>query len=77
MRVGIVSFDFYPSIGGQGVYVHEIYQKLAEEGVTPFVFSSRESGLENTYCVQSNNNIVFSLTSNLRINKWVEQHRLD
>jgi glycosyltransferase involved in cell wall biosynthesis len=78
MRVGIISYDFYPPIGGQGVYVHEIHKRLHEHGITPYVFSSREGdGAESCFSYKVPNPVSFSLIVNKRINKWVKEHELD
>ncbi|MCG2796679.1 MAG: glycosyltransferase [Actinomycetia bacterium] len=46
MRIGLVSYDFYPPIGGQGVEAYELYKALQnQEEVDVVVFSSRENDI--------------------------------
>ena len=48
MRVGIISYDFFPSIGGQGVEAYELYRALSEDPrIHVEVFSAGKNSLEN------------------------------
>jgi len=77
MRVGIISYDFYPPIGGQGTYTYELYQHLPSEGVTPIVFTSRNSKLKNTHYVPANDPVSFSILVNLELRQRIHKYKLD
>ncbi|HEY7270175.1 MAG TPA: hypothetical protein VH951_10135, partial [Dehalococcoidia bacterium] len=44
-RVGIVSFDFFPFIGGQGRHTYELWCNLRAHGVDVRVLSAAENRL--------------------------------
>lgn len=77
MKVGIISYDFYPPIGGQGIYVYQIYKRLEKNGIEPFVFSARKNDMKNSIYVPSTNQVIFSLYVNLLINHWIEKYNLN
>ncbi|ASA78636.1 glycosyltransferase family 4 protein [Thermococcus sp. 5-4] len=83
MRVGIITYDFYPPIGGQGVYVYEIYRRLLDRDLMEiYVFSNRKNDLKNSFyascpAIFGLGPILFSVYINLRIKEWVRQNELD
>ena len=47
MRVGLVTYDFYPPVGGQGVEAYQLYRELRDRpGVEVSVLSSRDNQLD-------------------------------
>lgn len=83
MRVGIITYDFYPPIGGQGVYTYELYKYLNEsDEFEVFVFSSRGNDLRNhvriaTFGKSGIDTLVFSNIVNVNIGKWIKKYKLD
>jgi len=70
IKVGIITYDFYPPQGGQGVEAYELYKKLMKSNnVGPYVFSPTNNDLENHIYVPSlKNNFLGSISFSLKIN---------
>ncbi len=83
MRIGIISYDFYPHIGGQGVEAYELHKQLqTEEGVEVVAFSSRKNNLKNHVTIPTLTSgemgfLFFMLPVNLSLNKMVRKYSLD
>jgi glycosyltransferase involved in cell wall biosynthesis len=80
-RIGIVSFDYDPPIGGQGVYVKNIINFLKAQKIYPFVFSTANNESKNHKKIKrfGKNNfgpILCSLIVNLKINRWIKKYKL-
>ena len=76
LRVGLVSYDFYPPLGGQGVYVYEVARKLPQYGVEPVVFCPR-SGNGPVIPLGGGNSLTFSYRVNRTLPSLVRRHRID
>jgi len=83
MRMGLVSYDFYPPIGGQGVEAYDLYRALQDqEEVDVVVFSSRENDIRDHVTIPARGvfgagQFHFSLNVNRRISEVISGNRLD
>jgi len=83
MRVGIITYDFYPFEGGQGRRIFEIYKRLRNNSEFEIIiFSPSHNYLENSVEVfrltkKFGKNISFSFLANLYIKRWIQKYGLD
>lgn len=82
MRVGIITYDFYPPIGGQGTEAYNLYKQLMKKDQTEaFVFSSRKNSLKNHVQIPSFGRtlgpLFFSLYISLKLEKIINKYKLD
>ena len=76
LNVGIVSYDFNPPIGGQGIYTKEIYNNLDLKKINPIIISGSQIKHDG-YNINSSNNFIFSIKFNFLINKLIKRFNLD
>ncbi|ASJ05722.1 glycosyltransferase family 4 protein [Thermococcus barossii] len=83
MKVGMITHDFYPPIGGQGVEAFTLYQQFNKKNHPKIVvFSSRENSLDNHIKISTPSNnmlgpLLFSIYVSLELNKIINTHKLD
>src|SRR6266567_2501604 len=82
LRIGIITFDFDPPIGGQGTYVKTLTNFLDKNKVNYFVFSTANNTSKNHIKLPRFGNrnfgpIIFSIFVNILINKWIDKFNLD
>ena len=84
MRVGVITSDFFPFIGGMGRGIYEIFCKrlMNDSSLEFFFFSPCANELPNhtqvaKFSRRFGRNGTFSIVVNKNINKWVRTHRLD
>ena len=83
MRTGLISYDFHPPIGGQGVEAYGLYKALGNRtGVDVVVFSSRENDIRDHVRVPAGgtlgmSQLYFSLKVNMRISRVTRRNKLD
>lgn len=83
-NIGIFSYDFFPSIGGQGRHLYEIYKRISHnQKYRIFVFSPSNNKFEKHIQIfkRTQNyffgNILFSILLNFRINKIIKKYKID
>jgi len=81
MKIGIITYDFYPAIGGQGVESYNLYMHLKDK-LDIFVISSSSNNLDKHLHVAVPNlfipkHILFSIYINLNLNKIIKKYELD
>jgi glycosyltransferase involved in cell wall biosynthesis len=81
-KIGIISFDFDPPIGGQGTYVKNIVDYLDKSSVDYIIFSTASNSLKNHVHIRRFGNrnfgpIFFSFYATFLINKWVKKYSID
>lgn len=83
MRIGLITYDFFPPIGGQGVESHQLYKALAARSdVEVEVISSRENILDGHKQVKVIKNddlgpFHFSLWTWLNLDRYIKELDLD
>lgn len=82
MRVGIITYDFYPPIGGQGTEAYNLYKQLMKKDqLEVIVFSSRKNNLKNHVRIPSLNGdlgpLFFSLYISLKLREIIDTYNLD
>ncbi|MCG2796525.1 MAG: glycosyltransferase [Actinomycetia bacterium] len=83
MKLGFISYDFYPPIGGQGVVSYNLYEGLSsKDDLDITVFSSRENDFINHVRIPVGRHsglgpLLFSLKASLKIRKLVKKYKLD
>jgi len=82
MRVGIITYDFYPPIGGQGTEAYNLYKQLMKKDQPEvIVFSSRKNNLKNHVRIPSLNGdlgpLFFSLYISLKLREIIDTYNLD
>jgi glycosyltransferase involved in cell wall biosynthesis len=82
-RIGIVTYDFYPFLGGQGRYVWEVWRQLqTRPDLDLQVFSPARNDLPGHHRAFSWTRSIglhlgFSFMANLAMNRWAGRHGLD
>jgi len=81
MRIGIITYDFYPPIGGQGVESYNLYKRLKDK-MEVFILSSRKNDLKNHIHVHIPTGdrigtLFFSLYINLNLDRIVKKYKPD
>jgi glycosyltransferase involved in cell wall biosynthesis len=82
--IGIFTHDFYPSIGGQGNHIYELYkQNIKNKKVKMLIFSPADNELLNHIRIfpETNNsrlkNLELSIKLYFRINLYIKRYNLD
>jgi len=75
VNVGLISHDYFPIIGGQGVYVSELIKNLKlNKSVKTKIFST--TNRKNSFKITSRNNFYFSLKFNFILNGLINKYGL-
>lgn len=83
IKVGFISYDFYPPEGGQGVFAHQIYNALAKiDGVEMSVMSSRKNDIEDHELIKVTERygfgpLHFSYKANLFLKRFIKKKQID
>lgn len=83
IRIGFITHDFYPPVGGQGVFSYELYNALAGiEGVEVSIASSRDNDIETHEQVKVTGRygfgpLHFSLKINRLLKRFIEKEKVD
>ena len=85
MRIGIITYDFYPFEGGQGRHVYEIFKRVKNNsgfGFKILVFSPCKNTLKDHIQIfpivkKFGKNLLFSFFVNVYIKKLIKRHNLD
>ncbi len=83
MKVGIITYDFYPFEGGIGRHIYELYKKLTENyGIDIVVFSPNKNSIKNHVNIfglskKIGKNIMFSFLVNMINNNLINKYDLD
>ncbi|MBN2169484.1 MAG: glycosyltransferase family 4 protein [Actinobacteria bacterium] len=83
MRIGLITYDFFPPIGGQGVESYQLYKELTvRPGIDVEVISARENHLEGHKQVKVVTNedlgpFHFSLWAWRNLDRYVAEFNLD
>ncbi len=80
-RIGIITYDYYPFIGGMGRYIHEITTRLSQNPSMKFiVFNPWTAGQDQvktlSLLAKAGKNIAFS-AYNAKLSRWVKDYKLD
>jgi glycosyltransferase involved in cell wall biosynthesis len=82
-RVGIVTYDFYPSYGGQGRHTYELWRRLHESlGDDLRVYSPSQTDLPGHTAVaplasRFGHQFGFSLAASMSLSRWAERDGID
>lgn len=82
-RVGIVTFDFYPIIGGQGRHTFELWRRLSEDGELDLhVFSPSTNSLPGHHRVfpqtlRFGRHLLLSVLARAALRRWQRRYALD
>lgn len=83
-RIGVITFDFYPQIGGQGKLTYDIYSHLGKtKDFELIVLSPMQNTLTNSHNIFSwtlktpLKHILFSLMINIWLKKLIKKYQLD
>ncbi|HXH21900.1 MAG TPA: glycosyltransferase family 4 protein [Dehalococcoidia bacterium] len=81
-RVGIVTYDFFPPIGGQGRHTYELWWHLRRLGADVKVLSSRPNALAGHTCAGTPaamlaRGIGFSIHANVVLSRWLHANPCD
>ena len=81
MKIGVITYDFYPIFGGQGRNILRIYDDLKKKDEV-FVFSPSINDLKGNITLYKftktlGKNILFSLLLHFSINQLIKQYNLD
>lgn len=83
MKIGLITQDFYPFIGGQGRHIYEIIKRFRNNSeIIISVFSPKDSNHNNHIQIFSitdkmGKNISLSFFVNLYINNIIKKHSID
>lgn len=84
IRVGVITYDFFPFLGGMGRGIYEIYCRrlIDDPELEFFFFSPCENEIPNhtkvaRFSRKIGLNLVFSVVTNININKWVTAKKLN
>lgn len=78
-----MTYDFYPPVGGQGVFAYQLYKALAGiDGIEMSTVSSRENDIEGHERVKVTGRygfapLHFSLKANLLLKRFVREKKID
>jgi glycosyltransferase involved in cell wall biosynthesis len=81
-KIGVLTYDFYPLLGGQGRHVYEVWKRLqACPELDVHVFSPASNRLPGHHRVfpwtcSAGSYVSFSLLANLAVGRWVRRHDL-
>jgi glycosyltransferase involved in cell wall biosynthesis len=82
-KVAIVSYDFFPSRGGQGRHAYGLWRHLRESlGADVHVFSPSPVRLSDHTAVapaigRFGRELAFSLAASLSLSRWADRHSID
>lgn len=83
MRVAVITYDFYPIIGGQGRHVFELWKRFQEDQeIEIHVFSPCENELARHHsvfraCRHRGRNLSFSILMSLSLKRWAHSYHID
>lgn len=84
MKIGVLTHDFYPIVGGQGRHIYQIYyQRLRKERnfdiefITPCKNKIKENLEYFHFTKKFGKNIIYSFLMNFYIDKIIKQRNLD
>jgi glycosyltransferase involved in cell wall biosynthesis len=80
-KVGIISFDYDPSVGGQGIYVKNLTNNLELNAIKYFVISSAKNNIKEhlhipRFKLGNFGPLFFSIIVNLFITRWIKHYKL-
>ncbi len=77
MRIGIVTGEYPPMIGGVGAYSHILAKELVRQGHTVSIFSSPGAESQDSHIKVCNNDGTWGISSLNSIRKWATLEQLD
>jgi glycosyltransferase involved in cell wall biosynthesis len=80
-RVGIVSFDFFPSYGGQGRHTYDLWRHLRALDVDVRVLSPRANQLPGhsrggAFSLKAGQSLAFSVYASLAVSRWRRRNEI-
>ena len=83
MKIGMLTYDFYPAIGGQGVEAYSLYRELKHQGSLwePHVMSGAINSLTDHTTLPAGRNFIgilrFSFYANRHLESWIRKEKID
>ncbi len=83
MRVGMLTYDFHPHIGGQGRVTYDLWRRLRErEGLDVHVISPSSNGLAGHhsrfgFTQRAGRHPLFSALASVQVRRWVRELGMD